>query len=64
MEERFLSDREAPQVIPLSTAALRKRRLLGLPPVFIRLGAKIVYRESDLREFIRDCEQHPRDRRL
>ena len=64
MQERYYSDREAPQIVPLSTAALRKRRLLGLPPKFLRLGRKIAYSESDLKEFLRDCEQHPRDRRL
>ena len=61
MNERYLTDKEAPQIVPLSTAALRKRRLLGLPPVFVRLGRKIVYRESDLLAFIRKCEQHPRE---
>lgn len=57
MQERFLTDREAPQIVPLSTAALRTRRRMGLPPTYLKLGRKVVYRERDLREFLRQCEQ-------
>ena len=59
MQERFLNDREAPEVVPISTAALRKRRLLRQPPRFLKIGCKVIYRESDLLEFLRQCEQRP-----
>ena len=61
MQDRFLTDREAPQIVPLSTAALRTRRRLGLPPMYLKLGRKVVYRERDLREFLRQCEQPQRE---
>jgi predicted DNA-binding transcriptional regulator AlpA len=43
----------------VSCATLRKRRLLGQPPPFIRIGRKIVYRRSDINQFLAERTVEP-----
>jgi len=43
----------------VSSAMLRKRRLLGLPPRFIRVGRKVLYRRSDIDEFLAERTVEP-----
>ena len=61
MEDQLLSDIEAAPVIGLKTATLRKRRLLGKPPKYLKVGRKCLYRLRDLQEYLRECERHPRE---
>ena len=61
MEDQLLSDIEAALVIGLKTATLRKRRLLGRPPTYLKVGRKCLYRLRDLQEYLRECERHPQE---
>ena len=36
----------------LSVATLRKRRRLGLPPTFIRVGRRVLYARADVDSFL------------
>lgn len=40
------------QYTALSVATLRKRRRLGLPPAFIRIGRRVIYSRADVDEFL------------
>jgi len=44
----------------VSCATLRKRRLLGQPPPFIRIGRKVVYRRSDIDQFLTERVVEPK----
>jgi len=44
----MLDEREAARYLTLSPAFLRKRRRLGRPPAYAKLGRRIVYDRSDL----------------
>jgi len=47
------TENAAAQYAGLSVSTLRKRRRLGLPPVYIRVGRRIVYAREDLDAFLR-----------
>jgi predicted DNA-binding transcriptional regulator AlpA len=49
---------QAPKYIGLKKQTLARRRHEGVPPRFIRLGRRVYYRASDLREWIQSqvCE--------
>ena len=44
----------------LSVALLRKRRLLGLPPEFIRVGRRVLYSRRAIDLFLESNIVHPR----
>ena len=50
----LLNERQASQVIGLKVCTLNKRRQLGLPPRFLKVGRKVLYDNSDLETFL-DC---------
>ena len=52
-------ERESAQRLRLSVATLRRRRRRRQPPAWVKLGYRIFYRESDLREFIETSVVHP-----
>lgn len=47
----------------LSAAELRKRRRLMLPPQYVRVGRRILYRRRDIDEFLESCAVRPRSGR-
>jgi len=49
--------------IGVSRAELRKRRRLGKPPRYIRLGRKIIYRRSEIDDFLADRTVEPESER-
>ncbi len=56
--ERYLSDTQIPEAgFPFSTSWLRKRRIMGGGPTWLKIGRRVVYRESDLNRFLESCEQ-------
>lgn len=48
----LLNEHEAAQRLGLSVATLRRRRLLRQPPVWCKLGARVLYRAEDLTSFV------------
>jgi predicted DNA-binding transcriptional regulator AlpA len=49
---RLLTEKEARQILPMSLAWFRKKRLQRAGPRFLRISRRIFYRESDLVDFI------------
>ena len=48
----LLNEREAAQTLGLSVATLRRRRLLRQPPLWAKLGSRVLYRKQDLEAFV------------
>lgn len=48
----LLNEREAARRLGLSVATLRRRRLNLKPPVWVKLGGRVLYRGQDLESFI------------
>ena len=46
------NEREAAHRLGLSVATLRRRRRHRQPPVWVRLGSRILYRKQDLETFV------------
>ena len=45
----------------LSTAWLRKRRMLGLPPSYIKVGRKVLYSRTEIVRFLKAHWVVPRE---
>ena len=54
MERVLLSEKQAGKIIGLKACTLGKRRQLGLPPRFLKVGRKVLYDKNDLETFL-DC---------
>ena len=55
--ERYLTDQETADILKVSRRTLQDYRSNGILP-YILLGGKILYRERDLEELLRQC-YHP-----
>ena len=51
--EHHDSEKAAARYAGLSVSTLRKRRRLGLPPSYIKVGRRIVYAKRDIDVFLR-----------
>jgi len=60
MGNKRLDEREAAAYTRLSRANLEKRRSRGQPPVYAKLGRRIIYDVDDLDAFIESSKVHPR----
>jgi predicted DNA-binding transcriptional regulator AlpA len=54
----LLNEHQAAQKLGLSVATLRRRRLLHQAPTWIKLGARVLYRASDLQKWISENTIH------
>ena len=52
MTEIFLDPKQVEAIIGLKTSTLAKRRVYGGGPPYIKMGAKVLYSERDLQEWI------------
>lgn len=43
----------------LSRALLRKRRLLGLAPSYVKVGRKVLYARREIHRFLAECTVSP-----
>jgi predicted DNA-binding transcriptional regulator AlpA len=48
----LLNQREVASTLRLSERTLERFRVTGLGPKFIKLGRRVLYRQSDLEEYI------------
>ena len=55
-DPKFLAEAQAAEFFKLTQAAMRKRRRLGLPPVYYRAGRTIRYSLDDLVAVLERCE--------
>ena len=46
------SERAVAVYLNLSVSVLRKRRRLGLPPTFLRIGRRVLYARADVDDFL------------
>jgi hypothetical protein len=56
----MLKEREITPRYGISIAALRKRRRLGLAPMFLRVGRSVYYRVTDLEAWLDQCTVSPK----
>lgn len=51
-EDRHINEQEAARYIGLAVSTLRNRRCLGMPPSYFKVGRKVVYSMSELRQWM------------
>lgn len=52
--EKFLTQDEVAKMLGLASCTLRKWRWEGKGPKFIKLGSRVLYRESDIFAFVQE----------
>ena len=52
---RFLNEREVAELLRVSVATIRRRRLCKQPPKAIKIGAAVRYKIADVEEFLNQC---------
>jgi predicted DNA-binding transcriptional regulator AlpA len=57
--ESLINERGVARISGLSVATIRRRRLLGQPPAWVKLGGRILYRPSDVMTWIEDSRVYP-----
>jgi predicted site-specific integrase-resolvase len=55
VEDKLLTDKEAPDVVGVKRKTLQEWRRLGKGPIFVRVSNRIFYRYGDLLAFLADC---------
>ena len=58
--KQFLDEKSVEAEYDLRGPWLKKRRRLGLPPKFYRLGRMIRYHRREIEDFMQDCVVEPR----
>jgi len=56
--ETLLTENQVAELLKVSVATIRRRRLLQQPPDFVKLGASVRYRRETIQRLIEDAEQH------
>lgn len=59
--DRYLTRRQAAELMTFSEGTLRNRAVAGLPPHPYRMGTRIVYSENEVRAFIESCRTRRAD---
>lgn len=57
--DRYLTRRQAAELMTYSEGTLRNRAIAGLPPHPIRMGTRIIYSEREVRDFIESHRTRP-----
>lgn len=52
MDEKYMTAREAAVILRMSSSTLAKLRVYGGGPNFLKLGGKVIYRQSDLDSWV------------
>lgn len=53
--ETLLTERQVAELLRVSVATIRRRRLLRLPPAHLKIGASVRYRRETIQRFIEDA---------
>jgi hypothetical protein len=53
-ETHLFGENEAARRLGLSVATMRRRRLFRLPPAWVKLGGRVLYRSLDLDAFVEE----------
>ena len=57
--DKLDDENQAAEFLNLSVATLRRRRLLRQLPIYIKLGARVLYRRCDLLSFVESGARLP-----
>ncbi len=52
---RLLNEREVAELLGVSVATIRRRRLLKQPPTATKIGSAVRYKPSDIEAFLGQC---------
>lgn len=63
-KRNLITETEASQELGLKVMTLRKRRWLGKPPAYFKIGSRIFYDSQVIREYINSCERKPTNETL
>jgi predicted DNA-binding transcriptional regulator AlpA len=56
--ETLLTEYQVAELLKVSVATIRRRRLLRQPPDFVKIGASVRYRREAIQRLIESAEQH------
>lgn len=56
--EALLNEHEVANLLNVSIATIRRRRLYRQPPDFVKIGASVRYRREAVQRLIENAEQH------
>lgn len=51
----LLTSKQAAEIVGFSHRTLSKRRYLGLPPAYLKVGHKVFYDRQKLDDFLESC---------
>jgi predicted DNA-binding transcriptional regulator AlpA len=60
--ETLLNEHQVAELLKVSVATIRRRRLLRQPPDFVKIGASVRYRCGAIQRLIESAEQHTETR--
>ena len=60
--ETLLTEHEVAQLLKVSVATMRRRRLFRQPPEYLKIGASVRYRREAIQRLIEKAEQRPEAR--
>jgi hypothetical protein len=55
LDTRMLTEGDVAQMLTISLASVRRRRLLNQPPMAIKVGRSVRYRLTDVLAFVDEC---------
>jgi predicted DNA-binding transcriptional regulator AlpA len=55
--ETLLTEHQVAELLKVSVATIRRRRLFRQPPDFVKIGASVRYRREAIRRLIESAEQ-------
>ena len=53
--DRLLNEREVANLLHVSLATIRRRRLLNQPPTAIKIGSAVRYKSTEIEAFLNQC---------
>jgi predicted DNA-binding transcriptional regulator AlpA len=56
--ETLLTEHQVAELLKVSVATIRRRRLFRQPPDFLKIGASVRYRREAIQRLIESAEQH------
>ena len=59
-----LSEQEVSNILGFTMKALQKRRWLGQPPSYLKIGRLVRYRLSDIQDFLDSCRVSARENKV
>lgn len=55
MTRILLTEEQTAEATSLKPSTLRKRRQIGMPPRFLKIGSKVLYDQQDVEAFLDSC---------